>query len=43
MSGQKSELFILGANGFIGKEVVKEALGRGFQARRRPTSAKRWL
>jgi nucleoside-diphosphate-sugar epimerase len=33
MSGQKSELFILGANGFIGKEVVKEALGRGFHVK----------
>ena len=33
MSGQKSVLFILGANGFIGKEVVKEALDRGFHVK----------
>ncbi len=33
MSGQKSELFILGANGFIGKEVVKEALRGGFRVK----------
>jgi len=29
MDGERAELFILGANGFIGKEVVKEALRRG--------------
>ena len=33
MSGQRADLFILGANGFIGKEVVKEALHRGFHVK----------
>jgi nucleoside-diphosphate-sugar epimerase len=29
MSGQRARLFILGANGFVGREVVKEARRRG--------------